>query len=493
MEVTLASRRRGRGKEALTNGFAKGEGGPGGEGYPHPFKGEFVMYMNQYLEINCKEVSPHDFYRDIFPEGELEEKGKYVDGEYTGIAISVNDKTKKVKRYSVTNELSVIDELCKCDDFCLMSPISYAGKARKSDNARFLYALAIDLDGIKQEDYKGVPVGIDTLFWQFDGHGPSNYLPLPTYIVSSGTGLHLYYIFEKPIPLFKNIVKELEKYKKRLTWQLWTQGVSHLSQNVQYESLFQGFRIPGTITKNGKRARVFMVDNGTKVTMEYLNRFVPEDYRTKDFAYKSKLTLSAAKKKYPEWYDRRVVRGEAKCSWTCKRDLYDWWKRKLEEGATDGHRYWCIQTLAVYAMKCGISREELETDAFGYIELLDSIGKREDNPFTTNDVLKALEAYNASYVTYPVKTISDRTGIRIEKNKRNYRKQKLHLKIARATLEIMNDEKGIALQGRPDAKDMVLRWRRFNPEGKKIDCERETGLSRKTVLKWWDYKENENG
>ena len=451
------------------------------------------MDMNQYLEIHCKEVSPHDFYRDVFPEGELEEKGKYVDGEYTGIAISVNDKTKKVKRYSVTNELSVIDELCKCDDFCLMSPISYAGKARKSDNARFLYALAIDLDGIKQEDYKGVPVGIDTLFWQFDGHGPSNYLPLPTYIVSSGTGLHLYYIFEKPIPLFKNIVKELEKYKKRLTWQLWTQGVSHLSQNVQYESLFQGFRIPGTITKNGKRARVFMVDNGTKVTMEYLNRFVPEDYRTKDFAYKSKLTLSAAKKKYPEWYDRRVVRGEAKCSWTCKRDLYDWWKRKLEEGATDGHRYWCIQTLAVYAMKCGISREELETDAFGYIELLDSIGKREDNPFTTNDVLKALEAYNASYVTYPVKTISDRTGIRIEKNKRNYRKQKLHLKIARATLEIMNDEKGIALQGRPDAKDMVLRWRRFNPDGKKIDCERETGLSRKTVLKWWDYKENENG
>lgn len=444
------------------------------------------MDMNQYLEIHCKEVSPHDFYRDVFPEGELEEKGKYVDGEYTGIAISVNDKTKKVKRYSVTNELSVIDELCKCDDFCLMSPISYAGKARKSDNARFLYALAIDLDGIKQEDYKGVPVGIDTLFWQFDGHGPSNYLPLPTYIVSSGTGLHLYYIFEKPIPLFKNIVKELEKYKKRLTWQLWTQGVSHLSQNVQYESLFQGFRIPGTITKNGKRARVFRVDNGTKVTMEYLNRFVPADYRTKDFTYKSKLTLSAAKKKYPEWYDRRVVRGEAKCSWTCKRDLYDWWKRKLEEGATDGHRYWCIQTLAVYAMKCGISREELENDAFGYIELLDSIGKREDNPFTANDVLKALEAYNASYVTYPVKIISDRTGIRIEKNKRNYRKQELHLKLARANKAILKEAEEMKPEGRPNVKEMVLRWKRFNPEGKKIDCERETGLSRPTVLKWWN-------
>ena len=485
METTLARRSRGRGKEAVTTGFCQRERGCGGEGYPH-LKGDFVMDMNQYLEMHCKEVSPHDFYRNVFPEGELEEKGEYVDGKYTGIAISVNDKTKKVKRFTITNELKMIDELCKCNDFCLMSPISYAGKARKSDNARFLYALAIDLDGIKQEDYKGVPVGIDTLFWQFDGHGPSNYLPLPSYIVSSGTGLHLYYVFEKPIPLFKNIVKELEKYKKHLTWKLWTQGVSNLSQNVQYESLFQGFRIPGTITKNGKRARVFMVDNGKKVTMEYLNQFVPEEYRTKDFTYKSNLTLKAAKKKYPEWYDRRVVRGEAKGTWTCKRDVYDWWKRKLEEGATDGHRYWCIQTLAVYAMKCGIPMEELEADAFGYIEMLNSIGKREDNPFTSNDVLKALEAYNASYATYPIKTISDRTGIRIDRNKRNGRKQKVHLRIARATLDIMNEERGEALQGRPNVREMVLRWKTFNPEGKPKDCILETGLSKNTVYKWWN-------
>ena len=35
-------------------------------------------------------------------------------------------------------------------------------------------------------------------------------------------------------------------------------------------------------------------------------------------------------------------------------------------------------------------------------------------------------------------------------------------------------------------KEMVLRWRRFNPEGRKIDCQRETGLSKPTVLKWWN-------
>lgn len=79
-------------------------------------------------------------------------------------------------------------------------------------------------------------------------------LPRPTYLVSSGTGIHIYYVFEKPIPLFKNIVEQLEVLKKRLTWQAWTQGASSLHDNVQYESLFQGFRMVGTITKRGKGA-----------------------------------------------------------------------------------------------------------------------------------------------------------------------------------------------------------------------------------------------
>ena len=131
--------------------------------------------------------------------------------------------------------------------------------------------------------------------------------PRPTYIVASGTGVHLYYVFEKPVPLFRNIVEQLEKLKRRITWQAWTQGASSLHDKVQYESLFQGFRVVGTITKTGSRCRAFK--SGEKITVEYLNQFVPEDYRTKDFTYKSDLSLTQAKKKYPEWYERRIVQG----------------------------------------------------------------------------------------------------------------------------------------------------------------------------------------
>lgn len=34
-------------------------------------------------------------------------------------------------------------------------------------------------------------------------------------------------------------------------------------------------------------------------------------------------------------------------------------------------------------------------------------------------------------------------------------------------------------------KDMVQEWKKKKSKQNKIDCERETGLSRHTVLKWW--------
>lgn len=448
------------------------------------------MHIDEYLETFCEEVTPKEFYRTIFPAGELEERGKYVSGKYCGIAVQVPKQGRRFKRYSLTDELSTIDELCASDCFTLMSPISYAGKERKSDNARFLYAMAIDVDGIQLRDANGAPEGMATLFYQFDGHGPSNYLPLPTFIVFSGTGIHLYYVFEEAIPLFPNVVKELSKLKKRLTWQLWTQGVVDRQhrEHIQYESLFQGFRVPGTITKAGGRARAFMVDHGKKVTLEYLNQFVPDSYKAGSLVYKSKLTLKDARKKYPEWYEKRIVQKRPRGTWTCKRDLYDWWKRKIVEGGVDGHRFWCIMTLATYAVKCDIPREELEADAMGFIDLLDSRGTRPDNPFTADDVLSALEAYNDKYIRYPIHAIEDRTGIQIPRNRRNGRKQVVHLRVARAIQAINDEVNGTTwrnTEGRPSKEHIVRDWQARNPGRRKADCIRETGLSRPTVYKYW--------
>ena len=285
------------------------------------------LLEQSYRQVNCK-----DFYRDIFPLGSLEKKGIYEVGKYNTIARSIKVGDDKTKRYIVTDDLDVLDELVKCDDFCIIRPISFIGKSAKSSNARFMYAMAIDLDGVKKEK------NFDFLIHQIsNGHNMLSFvwgLQKPTYLVSSDTGIHLYYVFEKPIPLFKNVVNELERLKKRLTWQAWTQGASVLSDNVQYESLFQGFRMAGTITNNGGRCRAFKV--GNKVTVEYLNKYVPEEYQVETIVYQSKLPLKVAKELYPEWYKKRVINTQPKGSWVCKNDLYDWWIKTLKEGANEG-------------------------------------------------------------------------------------------------------------------------------------------------------------
>lgn len=427
------------------------------------------------------EVDPLAFYRDLFPKGSFEEKGVFVDGQYNGIAVEVLNR-ERVLRHTVTDDLEKISELTSRDNFCLMSPISYIGKSRRSENARDMYALAIDLDGVSNErEFKFLMTQIErgeemrAFVWG---------LPRPTYIVSSGTGLHLYYVFSKPVRLYPNVVKELSKLKKRLTWQAWTQGASSLHDSVQYESLFQGFRIVGTITKVGTRSRAFKT--GAKVNIDYLNFFVPEEFRAENLSYTSNLSLEEAAEKYPDWYERRIVKGTPKGTWTCKRDLYDWWIRRLKDGAEQGHRYWCLMVLAVYAKKSDIEYEELSKDALGLVDFLDSLGDGTD-PFTEEDALDALEAYNDSYITYPIKTITERTGIPIEKNKRNGRTREAHMKRVNAMIDfdISMGEKDVRYHGGAPTKEAQIKaYAEEHPDANHSEIARALGVSRPTVIKW---------
>ena len=46
--------------------------------------------------------------------------------------------------------------------------------------------------------------------------------------------------------------------------------------------------------------------------------------------------------------------------------------------------------------------------------------------------------------------------------------------------------------GRPSKEQLVKQWRIHNPEGKKIDCHRDTGIDPKTIRKWWNYEDSDN-
>ena len=204
----------------------------------------------------------------------------------------------------------------------------------------------------------------------------------------------------------------------------------------------------------------------------------------------SKLTLDQAKEKYPEWYENKVVKG-IRSYWTVKRDLYDWWIQQIkkeENGASYGHRYFCIMTLVIYGIKCGLSKDEIKQNAIDLIPFLN--GLNEEEPFTEEDIKSALECYDERYNTFPLKDIEKLTNIRIERNKRNGRKQKDHVKMMNLIRDEINQNKtwNKIGNGRKPKKDIVQKWRLEHPEGKKADCIRDTGLTKPTVYKWWNIK-----
>lgn len=161
----------------------------------------------------------------------------------------------------------------------------------------------------------------------------------------------------------------------------------------------------------------------------------------------------------------------------------------MREEITVGHRYYGVMVLAVYAKKCGIPREELETIAFDLVRPLDSLTEDPGNPFTRDDVLSALEMYNDSYITFPIDSISRLTDIHIEKNKRNHRKQAIHLRIARMTKEIMRETDTLKRDGRPSKAEEVRLWRVIHPEGTPKECMEHLNISKNTVYKHWNQKE----
>ena len=80
-----------------------------------------------------EEIQPMDFYREIFPDGELdvwrEHPEEREEHKYTGIIVEITKEKKKngkayIKRYTVTDDLDEIDRAIWSDNFCVMSPIS---------------------------------------------------------------------------------------------------------------------------------------------------------------------------------------------------------------------------------------------------------------------------------------------------------------------------------------------------------------------------------
>lgn len=482
------------------------------------------MVLAEALERKYDEVFFDEFYREIFREGYLPEwetddprRDYPSDPEagiwhYVGIAMEQlpecwpakeGQKPKhKVVRHLVYDDLAAIHELVENpihkDNFIFMAPVSYVGVHRQNKNARQMFALCIEIDDLVIE--RGTQEGLRSLLLDID----QEYSPRPTFIVCSGSGLHLYYVFDKPLNLYPSIFKQLEKMKRELTKRLWNRRITTSHNNVQYESVCQPFRVLGTVTKSGERTRAFRI--GANVNVEYLNSFVKEQNRV--FLHYEKYQRAAgvtplpiAKEKWPDWYENVPAQQMAgkkpkRNSWKTNRGMYDRFLERIPYEVRSGHRYNSLLVLGSCAVKCRISKEEYAADCW---RLLSELDFDESKPFTEQDIIDVIKSYkNKELTRMTVEAAAALSGMEIRRNDRRRTGddrigQKAHLEEARAIRDIRMKRKGRDWRegnGRPKgsgtAQETVIEWRKDNPEGRKADCIRATGLTKPTVYKWWD-------
>ena len=415
---------------------------------------QLFAWKNKTLSERYPKVKPMDFYRELFPEGSLgipgqpetrkpnmivatcmhktadeikaiEEKEKREQQEYEKRRERGEHprRPRKYKRSVVTNRLVFddfggLEELLQNDsdllDFVIIPPVAFSGKNRTKDNGYHAWAITIDLDGV-EEDH------LVDLMHQID----NDVIPTPTFIANSGHGMHIYYCFEDPIPLYPYLKKQMEALKTALTECVWNYYTSAIpTEKRQYQSIVQGYRAVGSCSKLGKNYRVTAFRVGQKVTLQYLMDWATESGRV-DYDEFNHVTIDEAREQWPEWYQWRVVEGNGRKPFYFKhRGVYESWLRRMEFGAYDGNRYNCIAVLFALAYKTEcIDYDEVMADAVGLVPRLNRLTKKAKNEFTIDDVLAASRYYDAESMTLGLKSVYKMTKIYIEPAKRNKKKQ----------------------------------------------------------------------
>ncbi|HAT02837.1 MAG TPA: hypothetical protein DCS54_06135 [Oribacterium sp.] len=432
---------------------------------------------------NGLEVSAMEVYSDVFRLGENEiQRNGEPKGQFKANPVGYWSNNGQKGHFRIFFD-DIFEETLKElqeADFAILNGLTYFGRKNVQAHASKVYALIFDLDGVTDK----------TLNAFLNGAFEVDAYPIPNYIALSGHGVHLYYVMEEPVSLFPYMKIQMKELKYALTEKIWNMYTS-TDDHKQFQGINQGFRVIGGKTKiEGVRVRAFRI-NSHPFSVSQLNKYIPRESRIDETKLwkESRMTLEEARKKYPEWYEEKVVRKSPRRYWQCKEDLYEWWKRKILEGATYHHRYFLIMCLAIYGVKCGKSFEDVEKDAYELVPFLNAVNP--SDPFTEEDCQSALECFDPKYCTFPIDDIVKISGILIEKNKRNGLKQEQHLYLARRRKE---DMKAIelpmkALEGRPrgssQQKIVVTEWRYNNPKGKPKDCILATGISKNTVYRWW--------
>lgn len=454
---------------------------------------KLYRFMRDELDKLFPQVGPMEFYAELFPAGSLERAGSTSDHQGRGITLQLlpgDGKTSRtVRRAYVFDGLAELPALMASDHTTVMAPMTYWGKARSLRNAHMMHAIAVDLDGPRLYEDTGFK-------FNFFAQVHNGIQIPPTFTVLSGHGLHLYYLLEEPWPMYPANQQAAQTLKRALTEHIWTSWNSTI-EKPQIEGINQAFRLVGGVSKLGRDYPVTAWRSGAPVTLDQLTDIIrnKKARNAVTVMLQPRINWDEAAEQYPEWAKRVQERkheqaerprhgGTLTRAWPVNRGLYEWWLGHAAE-ASYGHRYFYLMTLAIYAAKCQVPKEEARAAALALLELLTQNGPP-DHPMTKQDVDAAFRAYSDAYLTFPRKTVEELTAIPIPPNKRNHRKQPQHLKLARAARDIDDPEGTWRAKGgsATSKEDRVRAYLGTHPDATPTEVARAIGVSRPTVYKY---------
>lgn len=404
---------------------------------------------NMILDANGERVSARTMYEDIFPSLDMVMPVVHID----------EDEEKHIVKMTIEEAL---ERSIGRNDMLLGGSTFFNGFVSKA-TAKDIYAFIIDMDNV----YAGILLLAFRNEWR-RVHG--EFAPLPTYIVNSGTGLHLYFVLDKPLPHLRRQWLAIDRLYRNLA-KLETTGYNYLHKSVQWFG--QDFRIAGGCGKDGWENTVYRV--GEKWDADRLAASVGVDFQ---FEYDADADPPQPKKK------KKSGTFQKRKGYYLNQRVYETSVERCRNETHEGNRYLSMCALTVLAWKCKVSEEQLRHDL---LSLLPDYNKASVTRLVKpKEIESAMKMYNELAIDTPRERTEDWLGWKFVGARRNGRKQAVHLKVARAVRDALHEDWREG-NGRPSKAQIVKEWRAAHPEGKKIDCERETGLSRHTVLKWWNY------
>lgn len=198
-------------------------------------KGNY-MRVKEILSSRYEEVGGYDFYRYIFPNnqnvGELSENYSKPNAIYLYRDDEEEDPDRTYRRRIMLNNTWEDDYInyVECNYKTLCSGLAYRGKKIRLENAQQMNSLVFDLDAVGENE-------LENLLLRMSKQPGLRTLPEPTFIVMSGTGLHIYYVFDQPVALYPNIKLQMKKLKYDLTFKMWEYKATSKEKQIQYQSI----------------------------------------------------------------------------------------------------------------------------------------------------------------------------------------------------------------------------------------------------------------